>query len=603
LWSGGVDTDWFKAENWGGCPAPDCSRDAIINSGTVLQPAVNGAIAYCKSITINPGASLTLPVGQTLSVCGDFTNYGLLNAAPSSIVRFANTNINQNVNGNLLAPNSMGSVEVNKTGGSVTLNTGVEMTGNFTIANSSSAVQIAGAFTHRLWGNFQNNGTYSTPSGTLFFNGSVGQNYYNVYGSNQLLNNVTMLHTGPGVTLISSDLKLGTTGVLTLLSGKIITGVNEVNVQNPDPAGSVLGGGPNSFVQGFLRRHINASGNYNFPVGEAAKGFQNARANFSPLFPTSIRQLRVHFTPYAVVPGPLGVLDCNIINFNGPALNNGYWTFEPVNPTNGPGGNFQLTLQNTNYTNAAGATGWTIQSNPSSLGTVWGLATGACAASTAANVVRNNMTGLSLTPVQYGTAQGINVLPVEWLDVQARGISNIIRLDWSTATEVNALGYEVQRDASGDGLFQPIGWVNAEGNTIQISEYSFVDNDVIPGKVYYYRLRQVDFDGQQDYSKVVAGKLDANGQIQLDINPNPASAASLIRMIVPSSFTRAVLMLDNAYGSNLCTLQLNDQNAAIPLSFEEFCDQLAPGVYTVRLLVDGEQVTRKIVWLSTTDQR
>jgi hypothetical protein len=589
-WTGGTDTDWIKTGNWGGCATPDCAKDVFIYGGPANQPYIpSGTTVNCRNLTIQPGASLTLAPNAILQVCGNFTNSGVLNAAPSSIIRFANAAVNQSINGAVVAPNSMGTVEVTKTGGVMALNTNTEMTGNFSITNATSLVS-ANSFLHKLGGDFLNNGTYNAGTSTLQFNGTSNQTYLNAYGGGQLLNNVSMLHTGSGLTLLS-NMRLGSAGNLTLSSGKIITtSAYEVSVVNSAPA-SVTSGTTTSYVEGFLRRYINATGSYDFPVGEATKGYQRANINFAyTAAPTSISQLRVHFTPYAALPVPLGVIDC-AVNFNSNALNNGYWSFVPVGTASS--GNFDLTLYNTNFTNAT--TGWSIQADASGSGSSWALANGTCAASTANVVKRTNMN----TVYTFGTAQGLNVLPVTWLDVRAAGLKDRVKLQWSTASESNADGYEVQRSESVNNDFAPIGWVNAVGSTTQISEYDFTDFNVAADKMYYYRLRQVDNDGQQDFSKVVAARTGQMVGLDVSIHPNPANPASMIRLMLPKEFASAILMVDNVMGSTLCSLQLDDRSAIWPVSFESFCSTLAPGVYTVRLVVDGAQVTRKIVWTAS----
>jgi hypothetical protein len=593
-WTGGTDTDWIKTGNWGGCATPDCAKDVVIYGGPSNQPYIpSGATVNCRNLTIQPGASLTLAPNAILQVCGNFTNSGVLNAAPTSVLRFANAAANQSINGTVVAPNSIGTVEVTKTGGIMALNTNTEITGNFLVTNATSVVN-ANSFLHKLGGDFQNNGTYNAGTSTLQFNGTSGQTFFNAYGGSQLLNNVSMLHAGSGVTLLS-NMRLGTGGNLTLTSGKVITTTSyEVSVANRAPA-SVTPGTTTSFVEGFLRRFINATGSYDFPVGEATKGYQRANINFAYAgAPTAIDQLRVHFTPYTPISGALGVIDC-AINFNSNALDNGFWNFVPVGSATS--GNFDLTLYNTNFTNAT--TGWSVQTDASGTGASWLLGNGTCAASTANVVKRTNMNGI----YRFGTAQGLNVLPVSWLDFRASTMNDRIRLDWTTASESNADGYEVQRSESTGNEFAPIGWVDAVGNTTQLSSYLFNDLNVSPGKLYYYRLRQLDIDGQEDYSKIIAARMDNTTSVDVSIHPNPANPAATIRMMLPASFSHAVLMVDNAMGANLCALQLDERNVGLPVSFESFCKTLTPGVYTVRLVVDGEQVTRRIVWTSAADQR
>ena len=189
---------------------------------------------------ISAGATLTINAGVTVSICGDYTNNGTLNAAPTSTIQFINPSAIQNINGSLTGANRFPNLLINKAGGSVVLNQNIDIAGSFTTTNNTSIFNTTGK-SIRLAGNFSNNNgnvTFSNVgSGTLEFNGSAAQTFINSNGT-ITLNNVLMNHTGPGVTLngTNSTLFIGTSGSLTLTLGKIITGTLEVNVLNSSPA-------------------------------------------------------------------------------------------------------------------------------------------------------------------------------------------------------------------------------------------------------------------------------------------------------------------------------------------------------------------------------
>ncbi|RMG55348.1 MAG: hypothetical protein D6722_27955 [Bacteroidetes bacterium] len=111
-------------------------------------------------------------------------------------------------------------------------------------------------------------------------------------------------------------------------------------------------------------------------------------------------------------------------------------------------------------------------------------------------------------------------LPVNWIDFQANPWGQGIRLTWTTAAEENNTGFEVQRSARSDmQLTMPLGWVPGQGATKQGHTYFFTDSLVKRGGTYHYRLRQVDLDGQENYSPVVTVDLPYAGRI--DLSPFP----------------------------------------------------------------------------------
>ena len=71
---------------------------------------------------------------------------------------------------------------------------------------------------------------------------------------------------------------------------------------------------------------------------------------------------------------------------------------------------------------------------------------------------------------------------------------NEVILNWSTATELNNYGFEIQRKVL-SGEFATVAFVKGQGTTTQQNQYSFADKNLDEGK-YFYRLKQMDFGGQ-----------------------------------------------------------------------------------------------------------
>ncbi len=94
----------------------------------------------------------------------------------------------------------------------------------------------------------------------------------------------------------------------------------------------------------------------------------------------------------------------------------------------------------------------------------------------------------------------IAIIPVELTSFAANVNENNVTLNWTTATELNNQGFDVERN-SGNG-FEKIGFVAGFGTSSEIHTYSYVDGSLQEG-TYTYRLKQVDFDGTFEYSDVV----------------------------------------------------------------------------------------------------
>jgi hypothetical protein len=69
-WSGAVDDDWSKPGNW--CPAivPDAEDAVVIPASSSIMPEVKTAGQECKSLTLEPGAAVTIKPGYVLKVNG-----------------------------------------------------------------------------------------------------------------------------------------------------------------------------------------------------------------------------------------------------------------------------------------------------------------------------------------------------------------------------------------------------------------------------------------------------------------------------------------------------------------------------------------------------
>ncbi|WP_051360120.1 T9SS type A sorting domain-containing protein [Adhaeribacter aquaticus] len=117
----------------------------------------------------------------------------------------------------------------------------------------------------------------------------------------------------------------------------------------------------------------------------------------------------------------------------------------------------------------------------------------------------------------------ITALPVTLASFTGANQGQAVELKWVTATEENNSYFQVERSTDGK-TFSQIGQVVGKGTTKLQQTYSFTDK-AIASATYYYRLRQVDFNGAAEYSKVIAVKTNSSVTGLVKVYPNPASAA------------------------------------------------------------------------------
>jgi hypothetical protein len=150
---------------------------------------------------------------------------------------------------------------------------------------------------------------------------------------------------------------------------------------------------------------------------------------------------------------------------------------------------------------------------------------------TFASVTIPPVAGVNFTVSYTATKVTLNalLLPVELVDFSASPNENGVLLKWKTASELNADRFEIEH--STDGLrFAKIGERQAAGTTTTEQHYDFLHENPAAGVVNYYRLRQMDFDGKEEFSEVVAIDLLALGALTglgLRAYPNPVSGGEL----------------------------------------------------------------------------
>jgi hypothetical protein len=104
-------------------------------------------------------------------------------------------------------------------------------------------------------------------------------------------------------------------------------------------------------------------------------------------------------------------------------------------------------------------------------------------------------------------------------------------LKWATTTEVNNYGFDVERKTK--NKWEKIGFVQGNGNSNSPKEYSYVDNNLFGGCKFQYRLKQIDNDGQFEYSDVVEVEAVPT-KYELSQNyPNPFNPNTTIRFSLP----------------------------------------------------------------------
>jgi hypothetical protein len=187
------------------------------------------------------------------------------------------------------------------------------------------------------------------------------------------------------------------------------------------------------------------------------------------------------------------------------------------------------------------------------------------------------------------------IVPVE-LTSFAAAVNNFgyVVLNWSTATETNNHMFEIERKNGNDEYFT-VGYVNGAGTTTEPQNYSYADNTVEVGK-YYYRLKQIDFDGRNQYSNEV--EINVNGPLSFDLAqnyPNPFNPTTNIKYSVPEA-GNVKLSVYNTVGEEVAILVDGfNESGFFEVSFN--ASSLPSGVYLYKLQSANSVQTRKMMLL------
>lgn len=181
-------------------------------------------------------------------------------------------------------------------------------------------------------------------------------------------------------------------------------------------------------------------------------------------------------------------------------------------------------------------------------------------------------------------------LSANFLNFDGAVKDNSVLLNWSTSDELNNKGFDVERSTNSQD-FSAIGFVKGTGTTGNKSNYNFTDgNKFLSGNIYY-RLKQIDLNGNYRYSKII--QVNIQNTFKWGIYPNPVVTDSWLQLQLAET-SKVSVQLVTANGSILQSVDkglLQPGTYSVPLNL----NNAAKGTYFARLIVNGKTYSQTII--------
>jgi len=188
------------------------------------------------------------------------------------------------------------------------------------------------------------------------------------------------------------------------------------------------------------------------------------------------------------------------------------------------------------------------------------------------------------------------IVPVELTSLSASVNPDNISIIWTTATELNNRGFDVERKLASSNNWEVVGFVEGSGTTTESKSYVYQDYDVVTGQ-YNYRIKQIDFDGNMTYynlaETVVFGAPD---RFELSQNyPNPFNPNTTISFSIPQKSDVSVKIYD-ILGNEVTTL-VNETREAGRYNVNFNASNYSSGVYFYTIKAGNFNETKKMTLL------
>lgn len=608
------------------------SNYRYIRNGNSLYPIVNanweaGSNCLITGVTNSPplgtgqlfgnfswdcvGQNIDVDIDTAFGTSGSFT---LLHTGGNTTPKTIWLNGNTKIKGDIIRVGGTLNVRANSNvylNGSVTQNINIAMTFHkLTIDNSVGVKLKKSVFIDSTL--FLNNGQLNINGFILKIlnNATISRANGSLSASPAIPSNYNLIYTQPNTTSFEltsaftklTNLTINTSGVVTLtkhanvnglltfVNGIISTDIYELRIFNTSTT-AITGYNINSYVDGILNRFVSGSGLYNFPVGSSSNyelvkvdlngtvGINNIKAVFNQSNP-------------GVIPAGLTINNSNVLDL----LDYGYWTVTPNSqPISGDycitccmGGAFNGPTSALQY-------GIVKRENNSAPWQSIGQHSNSTQ-SVSGGTITAKRSGLSSFS-DFGIGFGGESLPISVSLFELSKENQNAVLNWTTATELNNDHFDIERGFINDDMtveFKKIGEVSGKGTSNSATNYQFTSKQNVHSGIIYFRLRQVDVNGNYTYSEIKSLFFAAPPFVISDLYPNPTDDNFNFE-VETNSEKEITIKLINSAGQLMF-----EENRTIMEGFNSIninVENLPRGIYNVELVDENNLLiqSKKIV--------
>ena len=197
----------------------------------------------------------------------------------------------------------------------------------------------------------------------------------------------------------------------------------------------------------------------------------------------------------------------------------------------------------------------------------------------------------------YGPAciGSCGVLPVEFSGLEATEQDQGVSITWWTLTESNNNYFTLERSRDGINYAEVLN-IEGAGTSNSMIEYQAVDPEPTSG-LWYYRVKQTDFDGSFKYSPIVSLVIRPSHSLKVQIYPNPLAASNDLTIAVAGMLAEGALRVEirNMQGKMAYAGNYTGHRGDMEIIKLETSETLKPGLYIVTVLSDTNQYAMKLV--------